>query len=71
MSENMQMFFVAGIGQGKSIDAADVCGSADQVAKVETEQTFIDGLIGSISGGIVTPRTARVFCNQRTASAPE
>lgn len=71
VTENMQMFFVAGIGQGKTVDAADVCGSASQVAKVETEMTFLDSLIGSLSSGIVTPRTARVYCSQRTASTPE
>lgn len=55
-------FFVSGIGQKKSIDAAKVCGSADKVVRVETQQTFVNGLLGVVTFGIYTPREARVYC---------
>ena len=55
-------FFVSGIGQHKTIDAAKVCGGADKVVRVETQQTFVNGLLGLVTFGIYTPREARVYC---------
>ncbi|USH04136.1 Bor family protein [Grimontia kaedaensis] len=60
--EQMQSFFVSGIGQKKTVDAASVCGGAENVAKVEVQQTFLDGVLGFVTFGIYTPRDARVFC---------
>ena len=58
----MQDFFVAGLGQKKEINAAEICGGADKVAKVETHTRFVEGFLGAITGGLYTPRTARVYC---------
>ena len=55
-------FFVSGIGQSKTIDAAAVCGGADKVVRTEVQQTFVDGLLGFVTLGIYTPRDARVDC---------
>ncbi|WP_408900992.1 Bor family protein [Photobacterium piscicola] len=57
-----QPFFVSGIGQHKTVDAAKLCGGADNVAKVEVQQTFVNGLLSVVTFGIYTPRQARVFC---------
>ena len=35
-------FFVSGIGQ-KTVDAAKICGGAENVDKTETQQTFVNG----------------------------
>ena len=48
-------FFVSGIGQKKTVDAAKICGGAENVVKTETQQTFINGLLGFITLGIYTP----------------
>ena len=56
-------FFVSGIGQ-KTVDAAKICGSAENVVKTETQQTFVNGLLGFITLGIYTPLEARVYCSQ-------
>ena len=37
-------FFVSGIGQ-KTVDAAKICGGAENVVKTETQQTFVNGLL--------------------------
>jgi hypothetical protein len=58
----MQPFFVEGIGQTKTIDAAKVCGGAEKVGKVSSKIRFIDGFLGAITFGIYTPRTAMVYC---------
>lgn len=62
--ESMDIFFVAGIGQQKRINAAQICGSPSRVVKVEAEQSVVDWLIGGLSGAIVTPRTSRVYCRR-------
>ena len=56
-------FFVSGIGQKKTVDAAKICGGAENVVKTETQQTFVNGLLGFIALGIYTPLEARV-CSQ-------
>ena len=56
-------FFVSGIGQKKTVDAAKICGGAENVVKTETQQTFVNGLLGFITLGIYTPLEARV-CSQ-------
>ena len=60
--DKAQSFFVSGIGQSQEIDAADVCGGADKVVKVETEMTFLNGFLGGLTFGLYTPRQARVYC---------
>ena len=44
-------FFVSGIGQKKTVDAAKICGGAENVVKTETQQTFVNGLLGFITLG--------------------
>ena len=39
-------FFVSGIGQKKTVDAAKICGGAESIVKTETQQTFVNGLLG-------------------------
>ena len=58
-------FFVSpGIGQKKTVDAAKICGGAENVVKTETQQTFVNGLLGFITLGIYTLPEARVYCSQ-------
>ena len=58
-------FFVfTGIGQKKTVDATKICGGAENVVKTETQQTFVNGLLGFITLGIYTPLEARVYCSQ-------
>tara|TARA_Y100001960_G_C14025888_1_gene518252 strand:- start:7 stop:348 length:342 start_codon:yes stop_codon:yes gene_type:complete len=55
-------FFLSGIGQSQAINAAKVCGSASRVARVETKQNVLQGLLSFITLGIYTPREASVYC---------
>ena len=45
-------------GQKKTVDAAKICGGAENVVKTETQQTFVNGLLGFITLGIYTPLEA-------------
>lgn len=60
--EESQAFFVGGIGQEAYINAADVCGGAENIARVEVEQTAFDIVLSWLTGSIYSPRTARVYC---------
>ena len=51
-------FLVSGIGQKKTVDAAKICGGAENVVKQKTQQTFVNGLLGFITLGIYTPLEA-------------
>jgi hypothetical protein len=59
-----QKFFVSGIGQEKTLDAAKICGGADKVAQVQSKLEPKDLFFGIITLGIYTPHTAKVYCQQ-------
>ena len=42
-------FFVSGNWAKKTVDAAKICGSAESIVKTETQQTFVNGLLGFIT----------------------
>ena len=60
--DEMQTFFVSGIGQTQTINAATVCGGAENVLKVETVYSPLNWGLGLITFDIYTPRDARVYC---------
>jgi Bor protein len=62
--QKMQSFWVYGIGQEQEMNAAEICGGADKVAKVEAHIRFIDGFLNAITWGIYTPHTAKVYCTE-------
>ena len=47
----------------RKLSVAKICGGAENVVKTETQQTFVNGLLGFITLGIYTPLEARV-CSQ-------
>lgn len=60
--EQRQANFFSGFGQKHAINAAKVCGGADKVASVDVNQSFMDAVIATVTLGIYTPLSARVFC---------
>ena len=42
----------------ETVDEAKICGGAKNVVKTETQQTFVNGLLGFITLGIYTPLEA-------------
>lgn len=60
--ETKQTFFVHGIGQTQTIDAATVCGGADKIIRTEVQESGMDVFLRVITIGIYTPREARVYC---------
>ena len=57
-------FFVSGIGQKKTVDAAKICGGAENASETETQQTFaVNGLLGFIYFRHLYS-AERVYCSQ-------
>ena len=56
-------FFVSGIGQKKRRCSQNLW-RRENVVKTETQQTFVNGLLGFITLGICSPLEARVYCSQ-------
>ena len=48
----------------ENLGCGKICGGAENVVKTETQQTFVNGLLGFITLGIYTPLEARVYCSQ-------
>ena len=59
---DMQHFFISGIGQGKNIFTSDVCREDEKVVKVEAKQTGLDVFLHIITLTIYSPRHAKVYC---------
>ncbi len=62
--DQMQHFFVSGLGQEQELDAAKICGGADKVVAVQSKHEFVDGFLGLITLGLYTPRHAKVYCRK-------
>lgn len=62
--ETRQTFIVHGIGQSQTIDAAAVCGGANNVARTEVQQSGMDVFLRVVTLGIYTPHEARVYCSE-------
>ncbi|MCK3655011.1 lipoprotein bor [Pasteurellaceae bacterium Macca] len=60
--ENSENFFVFGIGQEKTINAVEICGGADKIAKVESFLSAPNILLTLVTIGIYSPRTSKVYC---------
>ena len=49
------------LGKKKTVDAAKICGGAENVVKTETQQTFVNGLLSFCAPGIYTPPERCVY----------
>ena len=67
--ETITQYVVSGIGQKKTVDAAKICGGAENVVKTETQQTFVNGLLGFITLGIYSAGSA-CGCHNNCMSCP-
>lgn len=61
--ETSQAFFIRGVGQEKEVNASEVCGGIHRVAKIESQLTPLDIILGVFTFGIYTPHTAKVYCD--------
>lgn len=70
-----QSFFLYGwVPSERRIDARELCGGADAIESIRTQQTFLQGLVAAFAGYIVniySPYDAAVYCRMpgRASSA--
>lgn len=57
-------FFISGLGQTKIHDLKKICVNSGGIKGIETKQTFLNALISSITLGVYTPRTYKIYCNK-------
>lgn len=61
--------YLLGLVPATAISTAAQCPAG--VAVVETQQTFVNGLVGVVTLGIYTPQTVRITCAAGTAAVSE
>lgn len=61
-SDEWTHFFVAGIGQESKRNAAQICGGSQNIVKISTHQSFLNGLASVLSYNLYYPRTSKVYC---------
>jgi hypothetical protein len=59
--ENQYPFWLFGLVNDHTVDVQQACGKKTPV-QVQATDTFVDGLVGIVTFGIYTPRTAKVWC---------
>ena len=59
-----QLLVFWGIAQQRTIDAANVCGGADKVAKVQTKVDVLGAALAVLTIGTLTFGTAEVYCTE-------
>ena len=63
-------FFVSELGRRKLSMQPKFVAHTENVVKTETQQTFVNGLLGFITLGIYTPPEARVHAHNNCMSCP-
>lgn len=58
--------FLFGLVPARAINTAAQCPTG--VAVIETQQTFVNGLVGALTLGIYTPQTVRITCAAGTTA---
>lgn len=61
-SETQSFFFWGLVGE-KHINTASICHGAS-VRQIQTQYSFLNGLLTTITLGIYSPRVAKVWCGQ-------
>jgi hypothetical protein len=61
--QKSQAFWFGGEFQSRDIDAELICKDMG-VQKIETVQSFGDTILGTLSFGLYTPRTLKIYCNK-------
>jgi hypothetical protein len=61
--DEMQTFFINGLFQTQTIDAATLCGGSSKVMKVERTDSFLNVVLRFLTQGLYTPYDAKVYCS--------
>lgn len=59
--QETKSFFLAGLVGERRVNVTEICGDKD-VAQMQSQQTFGNGLLGALTLGIYAPHTVKVWC---------
>ena len=59
--ESSKSYFLWGLVGEHHIDAKAAC-NGKRVTQIQAQDTFLDGFLGALTGGIYLPRTAKIWC---------
>ena len=59
--EKSEPFFFWGLAGTANVNVEDICNHRNP-AQLQTQRTFVDSLLGIITLGIYSPRSAKVWC---------
>ena len=65
--QESRSYFLWGLIGEHTIDVAEICGKSG-VEQFQSIFTFGDGLLGVVTLGLYTPKTAKVWCNLEGAA---
>ncbi|HHQ4520829.1 TPA: Bor/Iss family lipoprotein [Aeromonas veronii] len=54
------------VGLNEAIDAASICHGAENIVRIETQQSWLNSLASGVTYGFYTPREARVYCSKKS-----
>jgi hypothetical protein len=56
-------YFFWGLGGEHTIDVQEIC-EEKGVEQIQSQYTFVNGLLGGLTLGIYSPKTAKVWCKE-------
>jgi len=59
--EKSKPYFFWGLAKEHTVNVVEICGDK-KVEQVQSQRTFLDGFLGTITLGIYAPKTAKVWC---------
>jgi hypothetical protein len=59
--EDSRPFYFFGLAGEQHVDVQEVC-SGKSAIQMQSQQTFVDGLLGGITLGIYAPHSVKVWC---------
>ena len=63
-------FFLFGLIGERNVNTAQIC-KGRRVKQMQTQQTFLNGLLSGLTLGIYTPRTSKVWCREAESGGEE
>ena len=63
--ERSYPFFLFGLAGEHYVNVQKICRDK-AVKQMQTQKTFLDGFLGGLTLGIYTPKTARVWCEEKS-----
>ncbi|MBY5990973.1 Bor family protein [Ferrimonas balearica] len=68
--QDSRHFFLWGLAGEERVNVTEVCGERT-VAQMQSQQTFLDGVLGVVTLGIYAPHSVKVWCEDTVLNQEE